>query len=64
MKGSIPVHKLYENCSELCRRGEADLVSGQTLFLTLIFLNPNKNVIKNNITSSVIHIIVCLPKTE
>ena len=26
--------------------------------------HPNKNVIKNNITSSVIHIIVCLPKTE
>ena len=65
MKWSIPVHKLYENCYELCHQGEANPVSRKTLFLALICLcYPNKNEIKNNITSSVIHIIVCLPITE
>ena len=58
MRGSVPVYKLYVKCSEL--------VFGQTLvFCPLNCLcYPNKNVIKNNIISSIIHIIVCLSKIE
>ena len=63
MKGSIPAYKLYVKCSEPLRRGEA---SEQTCFLDpyLLVLYKYKNVIKNNITSLVLHIIVGLPKIE
>ena len=62
MKGSVPVYKL--NVKYSLRRGE--FVSGQTCFLApyLLALYKYQNVIKNNITSSVLHIIVYLPKIE
>ena len=45
-----------KNCFEPRHQGEAN---GRLCFLPLF-----ANVIKNNITSSVIYIIVCLSKTE
>ena len=64
MKGSVPIYKLYVKCSEprrLCKP-----IFGQTCFLApyLIELDKYKNVIKNNITRLVLHIIVCLSKIE
>ena len=54
MKGFVPIYKLYVKCF------------GQTLFSYpyLCMLNKYKDVIKNNSISLVIHIIVCMPKTE
>ena len=62
MKGSVIVHKLYEKCSESRRLGKAKAGFDSRSYLLQLY--KYKNVIKNNITSSVIHIIVCLPKTE
>ena len=47
------IYKLYSLCL-------GDSIVRQTLFLAPLF----SNVIKNNIIRPVIHIIVCLPKTE
>ena len=48
------------------RFASMNLFLGRLCFLVpyLLALYKYKNVIKNNITSSVIHKIVCLPKTE
>ena len=57
--------QVIRKCSEPHSLGEASLCLGdpaieQTLFLVAYFFNG----IKNNITSSVINIIVCLLKNE
>ena len=53
-------------CEMLCLLRLSEPVSRQTCFLApyLPALYKYKNVIKNNIISTVLHIIVCLPKIE
>ena len=48
-----------KNALNLAAEAKANLLSDRHCFLPLF-----ANVIKNNITSSIIHIIVCMSKTE
>ena len=56
MKEFVYVYKLYEKCFEPYCLGEAKA--------NIVSCHLFANVIKNNITSSIIHIIVCLLMTE
>ena len=62
---NVNVVKTSVKCSEPHYRGDEPVFRQTLISCPLLCLcYPNKNVIKNNITSSVIHIIVCLPKIE
>ena len=58
------IKKLYKKCFVPHCLDEANFASAILSLGKYCFLPSSANVFKNNITSSVRHIIVCLLKTE